>query len=138
MNGNGPTGFRPPPLEPRSGRSTSNEPFFLVRRQGNVPSESDELGEQREGGRDANAIGDKVLPADRTQLPGGNRRESAPEITQPPVDVLIAPLGLDHQDRLSPFDDDEVDLSAVGVPEVSQFEVPAFDVLLKVNPLEKM
>lgn len=81
---------------------------------------------------------DIVLRSRHRHLPGLGGREARLEVAQASVDVCVTPFAFDHQDRRATFDDDEVDLAAVNVTEVTQFDVPAERVLLEVHPLQQV
>src|SRR6266850_6219463 len=93
-----------------------------------------QLREKEQRGRDTDSLGRYVvLPPDRADLPRRRRGKSGLEVAEAPIDLLIAPLGFHHEDRAVSFDDDEIDFAPVGIPEITELDVAALDILLKVD-----
>ena len=54
------------------------------------------------------------------------------------VGGFVAPLHFDQENRPTPFEDDEVHLVAVAIPEVAELEIESLRVLPEVHPFEQV
>ena len=71
-------------------------------------------------------------------MPCGDLREPRVEIAERRTQRVIVEAAFHRQQRRPPLDDDEVDLSSVGIAKVPEIQLTTLRVLLEVHPLQQV